>query len=111
MAKGFDIYTIIGLIIAIALAIFSPNMPKISSTGIIAWLVTFIILVLIVILINFYLNSQSEREIMKNKIESINKSNKDIDKEITFLKERFKTLEELTEVRIEIKAIKKRLKL
>ncbi|MDP1695819.1 MAG: hypothetical protein Q8L29_02830 [archaeon] len=110
--KGFDPYTIVGIIIAITLAIFSPSVPKINSSGsIIIWLVTFIILVLVVILINLYLNSNTERNIIKRKIDEIEKHNKKLIEEIAFLKERFKTLTDLTEVRTEIKFIKNKLKI
>ncbi|MEK6927437.1 MAG: hypothetical protein AABX11_03310 [Nanoarchaeota archaeon] len=107
MQKEYDIYSLIGIIIAIALAVLSPTMPSIiSKIGMIGLIAIGTILIAIVILTNVYLDSKKEKEYLKNKIEELIKEQKDIKFEVTFLKERFKTLEDLAKVKAEIELIK-----
>lgn len=109
MPKELDIYTVIGSIIAIALAILSPSIPAISTAiGPIAWLSFFIILIVIVFLINWYLNTKNEKAILERKIIEIINQNKEIKNELIFLKERFKTLEDFAEVKARISLLEKK---
>jgi divalent metal cation (Fe/Co/Zn/Cd) transporter len=109
MYKNSDIYTVLGILIAVALAIFSPNMPKISSTiGFITGIVIFVIVFLLVLLLNFYLNERRKRNVLEIKIEKITKQIEENKKDLFFLKERFKTLEDFAETKVKLDIIEKK---
>ncbi|MEK6855759.1 MAG: hypothetical protein AABX66_01225 [Nanoarchaeota archaeon] len=108
MPKEYDLYSLVGVIVAIALAILSPTMPSIITTlGVIGLIAIFIVVMAIVILINVYLKSKKDKEILKNKIEIFSEENKKTQLEINFLKERFKTLEDLARVKVELEYLKR----
>jgi len=107
MQKGIDIYTIMGIIIAIGLAIISPSIPKIStSIGILGVVTIFIVLIAIVILTNSYLENRKEKEIIKNSFINLREEMKNNNVEMKFLKERFKTLEDLSKVKADVELLK-----
>jgi len=110
MQEGFNIYTILSIMIAIALAIFSPSMPKINSTiNLINGLVIFFIILLLVILLDIYLKERRRKREIENKVEEINKKTELINGEISFLKDRFKTLEDLSTTKAKLELIEKRI--
>lgn len=107
MSKGIDVDTIIGILIAIAVSIFSPNIPQIKSTWIlIGGLIFVIIIIAVVILLNIYLDEKKGKD---ERLENISQENNNIKKELEFLKDRFKTLEDLSIVRAKVDLIEKRI--
>ncbi len=108
MVRESNVYTLLAILIAIGLAIFSPNIPKISSTiGLINGLLIFFLLILLVMLLDVYLNERRKRIILELKSEKFMKNIEDINKEISFIKERFKIIEDLSETKAIIKLMEK----
>ena len=109
MERRFDVYSLLGILIAIALAILSPNIPKISAIGFIIILVIFIFLVILIILLNLYLSERRKRQEIEDKTIKLGKEIETLYNEISFLKERFKTIEDLSETKAKISIIERRL--
>ncbi len=94
---------------AIALAIFSPSLPKISSTiNLITGLIVFFILLLLVILLDIYLKERKRKDILEEKIDNIIRNLKEVSREISFLKEIFKTIEDLSGLKTKMEIIEKK---
>lgn len=94
---------------AIALAIFSPNMAKINSAiGLVNGIIIFFIFLLLVILLDIYLRERRRKKDMENKIEELSDKFTSIAKELDFMKERFKTLEDFSEVKAKVNLLERR---
>ena len=108
MPKEFNFYTLLAITVAIGLAILSPNIPKISSTiGLINGLIILFLLILLIILLDVYLNERRKKITLESRTNKITENIQKIKEEISFLKERFKILEDLSDVRTKIKILEK----
>jgi len=110
MIKNIDSWTIIGILVSIGLVIITPSIPKLTYTEMFIIIITLFLAILIVLIVNEYLKIKDRLDINEEYMEKINKDEGMMRKEIEFLKERFKTLEDLSELRTRLELLEMRYK-
>ena len=96
----------IALMIIISLYQFSPELNKVGFVWIIGIVAIIISVAFLVNLVaNFFINLIKQINELEDKNKELLDKNEEINKEINFLKERFKTLEDFAEVKATVKLI------
>lgn len=99
--KEFDAWALIGLLMSIALAIITPSLSPIitSPQGLVITIGIVFIALLVIIITNEYLKSKRKIRGIEEKMKEMTATAAELKNEYDRLEERFKTIEQLTEIR------------